>query len=122
MSEVEQEREAEVAAALEYAREAERRVLHAAETLSRLGHLDEFAFLRAEIEKKRERMADTLASRLMSGEDMVSLQRQVDYDRGFIHGINYPFEVVKGAMERLRKSDTENEEPEEETDEWSRYG
>lgn len=119
MSEVEHDA---VAAALEQAREQERILLHAAETLTRLGRLDEFSFLLGEIEKKRVRMADSLAARLMSGEDVTVLQRQIDYDRGFITGMLYPFEVVKGATERLKSFDEQNKEPEADmTDEWSRY-
>jgi hypothetical protein len=104
--------------------DSERALLHAAETIARLGNLSEFEFLHHEVEEKQERMKAALSSRMMSGESVATLQRQVDYDRGFVDGMLYPFKVVRGAADKLRQLDEEREssEPEETTDMWRNYG
>lgn len=100
----------------------ERVLRHAAETISRLANLEEFAFLRSAVEDKQRRMQESLSSRLMGGEALESLQRQSDYDRGFVQGMLYPFTVVASATQRLVEWDSKADEPEEVTDMWSRYG
>jgi hypothetical protein len=102
----------------------ERVLLHAAETISRLGRLEEFEFLRHEIVEKQDRMRQALAARVMGGESIEALQRQVDYDRGFVDGMMYPFKVVRGATQKLAELDEsrESSEPEETEDMWKNYG
>jgi len=108
----------------EHVPDPERVLLHAAETISRLGNLDEFEFLRREVEMKQERMKTTLSGRIMSGESIESLQRQVDYDRGFVDGMLYPFSVVRNAALKLAELDEQREasEPEEAENMWRNYG
>ena len=106
----------------EHVVDPQRVLKHAAETIARLANLEEFAFLRTEVANKQRRMQESLSSRLMGGEALVSLQRQSDYDRGFVEGMLYPFKVVESAIQRLAEWDSETVEPEEVTDMWSRYG
>jgi hypothetical protein len=104
--------------------EAERQLRRVAERLGTLkGHAG-FVILVEEIEKKRARMKEALAARLMDGrEDVAVLKEQAAYDRGFYDGARYSVAVVNGAAKKLEEWDAGAEvtEPEEETDGWARY-
>jgi len=92
-----------------------------AEQLSTLDASPGFVFMNEEIDKKAAKMRDALAARLIAGEEVAQLQRQADYDRGFVDGMCYPREVVKGAVNTMRRLDQQLAEPPEPTDEWSRH-
>jgi hypothetical protein len=89
--------------------------------LSALTNTPAFVFLYGEIEKKQVRMSQTLTARLLGGEALDTLQRQIDYDRGFIDGMLYPRQVVEAALRTVAGAREEAEEPEEAvSDGWSR--
>ncbi len=72
--------------------------------------------LQAEFEKKKNRMVEALVQRLLGGEDIVALQRQIDYDRGFIDGMNYPERIIAGAEAKMAEVGRESEPDDEEVD------
>ena len=86
------------------------------ERSSKLPRIEGFQFLTEEMELKRQRKAKTLMARVMADEvSGEALQRQADYDRGFVDGMRYAVvEVPKGADRRLARQDAT--EPEEEVD------
>ena len=48
-------------------------------------------------------MKETLTARMMSGESLDTLQRQIDYDRGFVEGMAYPKAIVEGAVRKTQE-------------------
>jgi hypothetical protein len=104
--------------------EAERQLRRIAERLGSLQTHPGFTLLVEEINKKRARMKETLTSRLMGGEDVAQMQRQADYDRGFIDGAMYSKTVVDAAARKMKDWDEGQAvtEPEEATDGWAGYG
>ena len=66
--------------------------------LAALSNTPAFRFLQGELEKKRGRMTQSLTARIMGGESLPNLQRQIDYDRGFVDGMLYPAQIVAGAV------------------------
>jgi hypothetical protein len=101
---------------------SERALRHGAQQLVDLLKVPGFHFLQGEVEKKAERMMAELSARLMGGEEMVTLQRDVDRARGFIAGMRYvAVEVPKGATRTLERLEQEPETESEPKDGWS-YG
>jgi hypothetical protein len=101
---------------------SERALRHSAQQLVDLLKFPGFHFLQGEVEKKAERMKTALTTRLMGGEEMLSLQRQADYDRGFVAGMRYvAIEVPSGATRTLERLEQGQETEPEPKDGWS-YG
>lgn len=101
---------------------SERALRHRAEQLATLTQHESFRALQAEAVKKEKRMLDSIMQRLMSGESLESLARQIDLDRGFINGMCYLTQAVPaGAARKLREADSRIENTEPEVDFWS-YG
>jgi hypothetical protein len=102
--------------------ESERALRRAADRLAQLSAHPSFIFLLHECEKKRDGMRRSLVARIEGGEDLVAMQRQSDYDRGFIDGMFYVKTVVEKAAEKLEEWDKAGVATEsEETDGWARY-
>lgn len=104
----EQPTEIDVAAAVEL--EKTRILRRHAVLLAALARTPAFTFLFDEVEKKRGRIKAAITSRLMGGEGMDTLQRQIDYDRGFIDGMAYPRQVVEGAVKTVEGIEREEVE------------
>jgi hypothetical protein len=105
--------------------EQERELRRRAERLASLQKHPGFMLLVEEAEKKRLRMKDGLATRLLDGrEDIGALREQATYDRGFYDGVVYGQKIVIGAERKLQEWDAGQEvtEPEEEIDGWASYG
>jgi hypothetical protein len=84
----------------------ERELRREAERMVELRKHPGFTLLLEKIASKEERMDDALVKRIKEGWlDLDLAQRQVDYNRGFVAGMKYPDEVIKGAEEKLRKYD-----------------
>jgi hypothetical protein len=103
--------------------EAQRVLRRAAERLAGLQKHPSFTLLTEKIEEKRVRMRDSLTARLMGGEPTQLLQRQIDYDRGFIDGALYGKAIVDNAVRDLEEWEAGEAvtETEEGTDGWPGY-
>lgn len=104
--------------------ESERKLRRIAERLGSLKEHVGFKILVEEIEKKRARMKDMLAMRLLDGkEDLLVLVDQAKYDRGFYDGMSYAEKIVDNAASKLAEWDAGAEvtEPEEDTDGWAGF-
>jgi hypothetical protein len=101
--------------------DAQRQLRRIAERLGSLQTHPGFTLLVEEIEKKRMRMRESLTARLMGGEDVAAMQRQADYDRGFIAGAVYGKLVVDAAVRRVQEweAGAAVTEPEEDKDGWA---
>jgi hypothetical protein len=97
----------------------QRQLRRIAEHLASLGKLPAFEYLIAETARKGERMKAALVAQMMNGMDFSPLQRQADYDRGFIEGMKYIEAVVTGAQNTLAKLDQGEEPDEPDVDRWS---
>lgn len=100
-------------------RAKERALRRTAEQLATLAKVGSFQYLVKELEKKAEQMKATLVALMMNGEDFKRLQRQSDYERGYIDGMKYVSAVVAGAENKLRQLDQGEEPDEPEEDRWS---
>ena len=83
-----------------------------AEKLVPLRRVDAFAFLLTRLERKKERMVESLVQRVLSDGDLTKLQRQMDYDRGFIDGMNYPERILASAAAMLAQPESEPDDEE----------
>lgn len=82
----------------------EKALRHRAELLASLKRVEAFLFLAGEAEKKGVAMRELVAQRVMSGEPLDVLQRQTDYDRGFVAGMRYiTRDVIEGAERTAKK-------------------
>lgn len=100
--------------------ESRRKLRHRAEQLALLAGVEAFKTLVAETERKSERMIEVFTKRLLSGESLESMQRQIDYDRGFMDGMRCAVkEIPSGAARTLQRLDQGVEDPEPEQDFWS---
>jgi hypothetical protein len=101
--------------------ETQRAFLRRADALSKLPLIEGFRFLVEEMESKRRRMERTLLSRVMAdGMSGEGIQRQADYDRGFVDGMRYAVvDVPHGAEVRLAKQDASEPDEEEVEDLWA---
>jgi hypothetical protein len=101
--------------------ETQRAFLRRADALSKLPLIPGFKMLVEEMENKRQRMQRTLMSRVMAeGMTGDAIQRQADYDRGFVDGMRYAVvEVPHGAEIRLARQDASEPEEEEVEDLWA---
>jgi hypothetical protein len=88
-----------------------------AERLAALQNHPSFRLLIDRIENKRHRMLGLLVDKVQGGEALGLVQRQVDYNRGFIDGALYGKSVVDNAARELATGQ-ETSEPEEELDGW----
>lgn len=88
-------------------------VQHRAELFAAMAQTDAFQEFLREMGRKRERMEKTFTTVIRFGS--VYDQRQVDYDRGFMDALDYPAQVVAGAIDTLAKIDA-GHEPDEEPD------
>ena len=104
--------------------DVDRALRRRAERLSSLKENLGFQTLLEEIEKKRVRMKESLAMRLLDGKEAFDvLHDQARYDRGFYDGAKYAEAIVEGAARAFKKWEdgAEVTEPEEETDGWAGY-
>lgn len=100
--------------------ESTKALRHRAEQLSLLAGVEAFRVLITETGKKKSRMVEALMQRVLAGESLESIQRQVDYDRGWIDGMKYAVEgIPSGAARKLQQLDQGVDEPEPEQDIWS---
>lgn len=83
--------------------QSERALRHAAEQLASLKRLEPWQFLKDTIAKKRVRMAEMVAQRILGDPNFTAelAQRQIDHDRGYVAGMKYVFDVVDGAERTL---------------------
>lgn len=93
---------------------AQRAIRHRAEVLVDLAKTDAFQLMQRELKLKSERMHKDFAAGLLIGEALD--QRQIDYDRGFIEGLAYIDQMIRGAEQVLARLDREQEkdQPEDE--------
>jgi hypothetical protein len=100
--------------------ESARAIRHRAELLATLPKVEAFAALTQECERKERRMTEALMQRLLSGESLDVLQRQIDYDRGWIDAMRYITHAIPAGAERMLERQTQSlNESEPEEDFWS---
>lgn len=92
----------------------ERALRHRAEIFVELSKVDSFQELMREKDRKIAKMNKDFAAGLLAGQEVN--QRQVDYDRGFIHGLEYLDKVIEAAHNKLARIDRERESRVEEPD------
>jgi len=99
----------------------ERTLRHRAEMIVRLLSIDGFDVLVEEMEKKRLRMERALMGRVMAeGMSGEALQRQADYDRGFVAGMRYAvIAVPEDAVRVVQRGERPAEMEEEAEDIWA---
>lgn len=103
--------------------DSEKALRHRAELLSSLPRAEAFQALADESRRKEQRMIESLMQRLLHGESLDSMQRQIDYDRGFIDGMKYLASAVPaGAESRLQRSDLASYEAEQPEEDYWNYG
>jgi len=98
----------------------ERSVRRRADLIATLPRVEGFQILTEEMEYKRLRMEKTLMARVMA-DDMSgeALQRQADYDRGFVAGMRYAvLDVPQSAARKVASGDLHEDEPGEVEDRW----
>jgi hypothetical protein len=85
--------------------ETKRVIRHRAELYTRLAKTGAFQELMKEGERHTARKRKNFADRLLLGEPLD--QRVIDEDRGFLAGLAYYGEVIKGAERTLKELDRE---------------
>jgi len=98
---------------------SERARRHRAGQIAALGKTNPFQALREEVKEEAERVRARLHGRLLDTGIMASdLQRQADYDRGYVDGMNYAtVSVITRAERALEREQPPEEEPQK--DRWA---
>jgi hypothetical protein len=73
------------------------------------------------VAREQARRSARLTAQWLEGGEMTVLQRQADFDRGFIQGMKFPGDKVREAAARLRRVERREATIEEQVDEWSSY-
>lgn len=102
------------------AEESERAYRHRTELVASLRGIEAFSMLGKVAQKKEEGIRKFWTARIERGEDLVALQRQFDYDRGWIDAMKYLTELVPAGAARTLATLDRGEEPDEpEEDYWN---
>lgn len=98
----------------------ERTVRLRAEALALLPNVESFQILTEECERQRQRMERTLIARVMAeGMSGDAIQRQADYNRGYVDGMRYAVIKAPEAAIRMLQRDEIREVDEEVEDRWA---